>query len=182
MEFMIPPVRRDRPVNHRTDHTLGSADTEVTPIRYGSYVGPQCKRTNDCVAQARDRISYAFRCGTLADDDLVYRVAELIRTRETFWSAPIKPMTSSTWLMEHDLGGGSDAVRRARARVSKRSRLLGRQDRSVCRIDCFRRCWDYSALGKLRLKSLSRRRRRALIRKYQSPPRFMADSEQEILR
>lgn len=182
MKLMIPPVRRERPVHHRTEHTLGSADNDITPIGYGSCVSPHCRGTNECVTLTRGRISDAFRYWTPSDNGLAYRVAESAPARKACWSAPIKPMTSSTLLMERDLGGRSDAALHAKACVSKRSRLLGRQHRSVCRTDSFRRCRDYSALGELRLRSLSKRRWRAPIRNYQSPPRYMADSEQEILR
>jgi hypothetical protein len=138
MQLMIPSGRLDCPVDHETDHVLGTADTEITLFEYGSYACPQCRAANERIAQARDqlgdRVCYAFRHSPLTANSPSFRAAELTelaRTPEAFWSTHIKLMTRSMQLtgddlvvVAADLGvnadlalGDSDAMRRARARV-----------------------------------------------------------------
>jgi NhaA family Na+:H+ antiporter len=70
-----------------------------------------------------------------------------------------------------------------RAGVSKRSRLLGRQDRRVRRVDSFRPSLGRPCSGELRVRSLSKRcAAESPARKYHSPLAFMQDREQEVFR
>ena len=87
MELMIPPGRLDRPVDHKTDHVLGSANAEITLVEYGSYACPHCGAANERIAQARDqlgdRVCYAFRHRPLTDNSLAFRAAELAELAHT---------------------------------------------------------------------------------------------------
>ncbi|GGC76481.1 Na+/H+ antiporter NhaA [Chelatococcus reniformis] len=136
MELMIPNGRLDRPVDHETEHVLGSANAEVTLVEYGSYACPHCRAANERIAQARDqlgdRVCCAFRHRPLAGNGLAFRAAQLVelaQTPEAFWTAHITLMTRSMELTDDDLVavaadlgvnaalGDSDAVQHAKARV-----------------------------------------------------------------
>lgn len=138
MKLIFPSGRLDRPVDHDTEHVLGSPDAEISLVEYGSYACPHCRAANDRIAQARDqlgdRICYVFRHKPLANNSLSFwaaQIVELAQTSEAFWSAHIKLMTRSAQLTEDDLFavaadlgvnadlslGESEAVRRARSRV-----------------------------------------------------------------
>lgn len=67
MEFLIPPDRLDRPVDHETDHVLGSPDAEITLVEYDSYACPHCRAANERIAQARDQLGDCV-CYAIATD------------------------------------------------------------------------------------------------------------------
>ena len=128
----------DRPVDNDYDHTLGSENTGITLVEYGSYACPHCRAANERIAQVRDqlgdRLRYVFRHYPLTGSDIALRAAELVehaKDTKSFWDAHIALMTRSEALTEddliavaHDLGvplpnaeEAREADERAKARV-----------------------------------------------------------------
>jgi Na+:H+ antiporter, NhaA family len=87
------PIKLDPPVNVRRDHVLGSPQTDMTLVEYGSYACIHCHAVHDVIANLRDRfgdrLQYVFRHRPVPDSDDARRAAELAEcaseTTGRFW-------------------------------------------------------------------------------------------------
>ena len=108
--------RLDRPVDPAYDHILGSLNSQISLVEYGSYACPHCRAANERIIEVReklgDRLCYIFRHKPLTGSELARRAADLIERgdRERFWDAHVLLMTRSGELTEDDLGAAAELL------------------------------------------------------------------------
>ena len=88
------PTQLDPPVDTARDHVLGSRDSDITLLEYGSYACPSCHAAHEVVTNLRDRFAdrlcYVFRHMPIERDGAweAARFAEVAALSEVgFWSA-----------------------------------------------------------------------------------------------